>query len=176
MRIKGKIVEFEPDKFITASKLEQSGITKDAIHGFRDEVYARTLGECFFSIQSLREDGFNAELFDYGFSNHFYSNLMVFDDRFSYGYVLGTHVFYKGFAEVSVRNFVESIIQKHGSIDAYDLMTELKEVYGCKGFEKYDLTKNMKGSGVYYDKILDRFYVSEEAYYKELDQMGEEWT
>ena len=57
-----------------------------------------------------------------------------------------------------------------GSIDVYDLMTELSDNYGCRIDEKSDVTYRLYGTEIYYDNILDRFYSSAEAYYRELEE------
>ena len=176
LKSKGQIIEFEPNQYITLNKLEESGIKKEDISDFQDEIYSYVDDLSYFTIQSLRIQGFSHKIFDFGFSDFFYSNLIALDNRFSYGYAFGPKLFCKGGKDIFFVDFVIDLIGKYGKIDSYDLLTELQETYGCLGVKRYDLVNSLKGSIVYYDKILDRFYADEETYYKELDQMGDEWT
>ena len=87
--------------------------------------------------------------------------------------MFGNIILYKGKTDMSIKAFEESIIMAHKCIDIFDLMTEMTEVYGCKITDKNDLVYKIQGSEAYFDKILQRFYPSEEAYYQDLDIMGE---
>ena len=64
------------------------------------------------------------------------------------------------------------IIRQHGSIDIIVLENELKNKYGCE-FDSWDLTFKTKGTEVYYDDILKRFYATEDMYYNELEETEE---
>ena len=48
------------------------------------------------SAKSLRESGFESELYDLGFSDYFYANLLLSDTRFSFTMIYGSMVFFKG--------------------------------------------------------------------------------
>ena len=62
-------------------------------------------------------------------------------------------------------------IREHGSIDTYDLITELSERFGCKITEHMDVVYKVQGTEIYYDKILDRLYRNYDVYDHELDEM-----
>ncbi len=166
-----QIVEFEPNMIITFRKLERSGVTREMIQEFCDAVYAFVRRGEYFSIQSLKEDGFESELYDLGFSDWFYANLLISDDRFSFATMFGNLIFYKGKENITIRSFEMHLIQKAGSLDVYDLMTALSDRYGCKVTERLDLIYKVQGTEVYYDRILDRLYANEDFYYSELDEM-----
>ena len=166
-----EIIEYEPNQVIHIRRLEQAGITKDAIRQFCEEAYDFIEDGTYFTAKSLREAGFQSELYDYGFSDWFYGNLLISDERFSFSRMFNSLVLYKGIKRISICDLLENRIQYHGSVDVLDLMTELEVVYGCKVDEKWDLVYKLENSEVYYDRYLERFYANEELFYHELDMM-----
>ena len=84
-----QIVEFETNQIISFRKLENSGVSRDMIQDFCDEVYDFVQEKEYFSMQSLKLAGFESELYDLGFSDWFYANLLISDNRFSFGRMYG---------------------------------------------------------------------------------------
>lgn len=164
-----EVVEFEPNKIISIRKLENSGITKDSIKEFCNKVYDYIDDDTYFSAKSLRESGFESELYDLGFSDYFYANLLLSDTRFSFTMIYGSMVFFKGNKKITIRSFLESRVNHHESIDVFDLMSEIENVYGCTVNDKWDVIYKVQDSEVFYDKYLDRLYANEELFYHELD-------
>ena len=167
-----EIIEFEPGQIMNFRKLARVGITKEDIRDFCDAVYNFVSDGSYFSAQSLKADGFESELYDLGFSDWFYANLLLADDRFSYTNVFGNIVLHKGRKEITIQSFLVDRICSYGWIDIYDLMTELESCFGCTTNEKSDITQRLKNSQVYYDKILDRLYANVDLYYRDLDEGG----
>ena len=130
------IIEFESGTILNFRKLEKAGITKADLQCFCDEVYDFVQADTYFSISSIKQEGFESELFDLGFSNCFYANLILADSRFSYTNAYGSIILYKGERVITIQSFFIDRVHKHGWIDVYDLMTELAERYDCKVDEK----------------------------------------
>lgn len=167
-----EIIEFEPGQIMNFQKLARAGISKEDIRDFCDAVYNFVPDDSYFSTQSLKADGFESELYDLGFSDWFYGNLLLADDRFSYTNTFGNIVLYKGRKEITIQSFLVDRIGSHGWIDTYDLMTELESRFGCTADEKSNITHRLKNTQVYYDKILDRLYANVDLYYRDLDEGG----
>ena len=164
-----QVIEFEPNQIIQFRKLEQSGVTREMIRDFCDAVYDFTDDGSYFSIQSLRQDGFASDLDQLGFSDWFYANLLIADARFSYGNMFGNIILYRGHESITIKSFETDRIRAHGSIDIYDLMTELTDRFGCRISDRFDLICKVQGTEIYYDKFLDRLYANADTYYRELD-------
>jgi hypothetical protein len=164
-----QVVEFEPNQIIQMRKLEAAGVTRESIHAFCDAAYAFVEEGTYFSARSLRREGFQSVLYDLGFSDWFYANLLAMDERFSYGIFFKNLILYKGNTDVTIQSFETDRIQASGVIDAYDLITEMTDVYGCQDVERFKLIKKVQETEIYYDPILDRFYEDQEAYYREID-------
>lgn len=169
------IIEFEPNQVIRIDKLEKSGVTKEDIKSFCNEVYDFVEEGRYFSARSLVANGFQSRLYDLGFSDWFYANLLFSDERFSHTRVYNNLILYKGNKDISVKSFQADLIKQHGSVDIYDFINELTDVYGCTSFERYDVVEKTKNTGVYYDKILDRLYASIDVYEDELERMDDIW-
>ena len=164
-----EILEFEPNQIITFRKLAAAGITKDDLMAFCDEAADFVEDGTYFSIQSIKKDGFESELFDLGFSDWFYASLLTSDERFSYAKAFGNIILYKGEERITIQSFEEQLIKEHGTIDVYDLMTEMEETYGCRIPDRLDVIYKVKGTDVYYDSFLDRLYANTGIFNRELD-------
>ena len=165
-----QVIEFEPNQIISFSKLEKSGVTREMIQDFCDQVYDFVDDRKYFSAQSLRQAGFESELYELGLSDWFYANLLISDNRFSSGTMFGNLILFKGRENITIKSFEMDLIRTYGSIDVYDLMTELTEKYGCKVSERTDVAYKVQGTEVYYDRILDRLYANKNLYYDELEK------
>ena len=166
------VIEFEKNQIINFRKLEQSGVTKNMIQQFCDNVYSFVTDGTYFSIQSLIQDGFQSDLYELGFSDWFYANLLISDERFSSAMMFGNLIFYKGKASITIKMFEKDIICKYQSMDTYDLVDELTDRYGCKVPDKYDVIYKVQDTEVYYDKILDRLYANMNVYDEECERGG----
>ena len=165
-----RIIEFEPNRIIRFDRLERAGVTREQIEEFRDSVDDEIRDGEFFTMKSLRESGFDSEMFELGFSDRFYSELFCGDDRFTCLYFRNTPILYKGRENVMVKDFLASLVREHGSVDVYDLCAELESVYGCTVRDRLDLVYKLKGTEIYYDSYLDRLYADAMLYERELEE------
>ena len=166
------VVEFEPNKLIQFRKLENAGVTHEMIEDYCAAVYDAVEDGAYFSIQSLRRDGFTHDLFELGFADWFYANLLLSDARFAMAKIYGALILCKHEAAITIQSFLVNRIQEHGMVDAYDLLSELTDHYGCIVEEKSRIPYRLENTEVYYDRILDRYYANVEAYYEDLAEGG----
>ena len=164
-----EVFEFEPNQIITFRKLAAAGVTREDLKAFCDEAADYVEDGTYFSVQSIKKAGFESELFDLGFSDWFYASLLTSDDRFSDTKAFGNILLYKGDKRITIQSFEESLIREHGSIDVYDLMTEMEETYGCRIPDRLDLIYKVGGTDVVYDKYMDRLYANTGILNRELD-------
>ena len=165
-----QIIEFEPNQIINFRKLEQSGITKDMIFDYCDDVYDFVDDGEYFSSQTLKQDGFESDLYELGFSDWFYANLLFSDSRFSFGNMFNNIILYKGKQNITIKSFIIALIKKHGVVDTLDLINEISERFGCKIKEKSNILYRIKDTEIYYDSILDKLYANKDLYYKEIEE------
>lgn len=164
-----EIIEFEPNQIVQFSRLEKAGITKQALQDFCDEVYEYIADGTYFSAKSLRLAGFKSQLYDLGFSDWFYASVLCADERFSFNNMYKNLILYKGTTPISINSFVYDYVKQVGSIDTYDLMNILENEYGCKLSDRNIFMRGIDGINLYHDSILQRLYLNEELFYKELD-------
>ena len=74
------IIEFEPYQYINRRRLEKLGVDKQALDRYGEDVWNFLTDGSYFSIQSLRQNGFQAELDTLGFGDLFYASLLKEDD------------------------------------------------------------------------------------------------
>lgn len=165
-----QVIEFEPNVIINIRKLKQKGITLEMIQEYCDAVYDFVADGEYFSSQSLRKAGFKTELYDLGFSDWFYGNLLISDDRFSFGTMFGNLILYKGKENITIKSFEMNRIQEHGCIDTFDLMNELTDKYGCRISDKSHMLYKVHGTELYYNEFLDKLYANKDVYYNELER------
>ncbi len=168
------IIEFEPNQIITLNRLKRVGVTKEQLREFCDSVYNYMETDSYFSAKKLRLLGFQSELYDLGFSDWFYANILSVDSRFSYGNMFKTIILYKGKKPISINSFIYDYVKKIGSIDIYELTNALVNDYDCIIEDPTNLLKSIYGAGLFYDSILGKLYINEDLYYKELDEDQED--
>ena len=139
------------------------------VQAFCDEVYEAVCDGCYFSISSLRQDGFDSKLFELGFDDWFYANLLFSDARFSYSTMFRNIILFKGQENITIKSFEAWLVAQHRSINTYDLMNEMTRRYGCRELRREDVLYRQEGTTVYYDPVLDRLYANADVYYRELD-------
>ena len=154
-----RFVEYEPNKIISMRKLESRGITKERIRSFCQAVYDFVKDGEHFTIHSIRKAGFTSDLFLEDYSEYFYSNLLISDDRFSWRQLFGTYGIYKGQNSVTISSLVESILEKHGRLYVNALIRVLREGYGCRIDMRSDLTYKVKGDRTQFDEETDEYYL-----------------
>lgn len=165
-----QIVEFEPNQIIHFRRLEESGISREMVWDFCDKVYEFIEDGAYFSASSLRQAGFVTELYDLGFSDWFYASLLIADPRFSFGMMYGNIILLKGRENITIKSFETYLIRKYDSIDVYDLMSEMTDLYGCRITDRLDVIYKVRGTEIYYDAILDRLYANIGIYDREVER------
>ena len=163
------IIEFEPNQIVQFSRLEKAGVTKQMLKEFCDKVYQFVEYGTYFSAKKLRLSGFQSELYDLGFSDWFYASVLCADGRFSFNNMFRSLILYKGNIPISINSFLYDYVKRVGSIDIYELMDILENEYDCELTDRNGFMSNIYGINLYYDSFLQRLYLNEEMYYKELD-------
>ena len=164
-----QVVEYEQNKLISTRRLVAAGVTADRIQSFCNAVYDYVANETYFTMTSIRQHGFQSDMFLLGFSDWFYSSLLLSDPRFSYGIAYRTIILFKGKTAVTICSFVTALVQRCGSIGMDDLRYALENEYGCKEPDEADIVYKIQENGCYYGKQNRRVYDSESRYWHELN-------
>ena len=163
-----RIVEFAPKQYITMERLNECGVSLADIERYCKDVADLTEEGEYFTLQSLRNEGFADDLDDYGFDDWFYASLLCEDrDHFSYRRVANSRLFCRGRQTVQLADFFVSIILREQQMDIYDFCELLESQYGLS-IDIYKVKSIINESGMYYDSIMEKIYIDYETYYEEV--------
>ena len=165
------LIEFLPKKYIKISRLtDLFGTTKEDIKQFCRHVNEYT-DKPFFTVQSLKKDGFDDPLFELGFDDCFYSSLLFYDrEYFAHKKMGGTTLFRVGTQQFAFSDFIEWLLYREESMsmDVYELIDLLYDTYGIR-FERYEIkSKILPGTQMYYSDITEKLYADYEIYFDEI--------
>lgn len=166
-----ELIEFMPKKYIRLSRLtELFGTTKDDLIHFCEHVREFT-DEQYFTVRSLRQEGFDDKLFELGFDDWFYSSVLASDkEHFAHRKYGGNMIFKVGTQSFLFSDFVEWLVYREESmsIDVYELVEMLSGIYGIR-FDRYDIKwKILPGTSMYYNEITEKLYADYEIYFDEI--------
>lgn len=162
-----QIIEFEPYQYINIRRLNKLGIEMNALCRYCDEVWSFLADDTYFSIQSIRRAGFEAELDSLGFGDLFYTSLLKEDGRFSWQRVGNTVILSPVKHNFSVHDFLVALIKQEESIDIDEFVELLNGTYGVV-FDRNSVIQGIKGSDIYYDKIMEKLYANYDIYFEEI--------
>lgn len=165
------LIEFLPKKYIKSSRLEELfGTTKTDIIQFCQQV-KKFANSHYFTIQSLKHEGFNDDLFELGFDDYFYSSILYADkEHFAHRKYGGNIIFKVGNQPFVFSDFIEWLLyqEENMSIDIYELIDKLYHTYGVK-FNRYEIkAKILQGTSMYYSDITEKLYADYEIYFDEI--------
>jgi hypothetical protein len=163
-----EIVEFSSNKYIHFRKLNEFGITKEALQEYGEDVINFVGEGKYFTLFSLKNEGFSHELDDLGFEDWFYTSLLVENKSdISYQRIGGNKVMIAGNFEIRFEDFLESIVFKQEtlSIEVKDLEDILKQQYNIN-INTWKLIQTVKDSSMYYDPISEKIFADYDTYYE----------
>ena len=173
LRMNYDILLFEPDRAITMNRLNKLGISKEDIKVFCDEVEAFADSDSYFTMHSLRDDGFTSKLDDLGFDDYFYAMLLAADPRYLWQRVFGEIVLSVKSRSleniISTKSFLLSVLSEYDSVDIDDFIDDCTEKYGVRIPERYEVMEAISNTDFYYDRIMDKLYKNKSVYYEEFD-------
>ena len=121
----------------------------------------------YFTIQSIRNDGFESDLDVLGFGDLFYASILKEDGRFSWQRVGNAVVLSPKGNSFTVHDFLVDYITNAGSVNVDDFSLELRERFGIE-LDRSAIIEKVKGSDVYYDSIMEKLYADYSLYFEEI--------
>lgn len=168
LRSKRIITEFLPGQYINISRLNSVGISKENLDKYCEEVKAFVPKNTFFTVSSVRQDGFDSELHELYFDEWFYSSVLAEDkENFSYIRCGNTRVFFSGQNKFNLSDFIVWLVERETKIEIYDLEDLCKNRYGAS-IDRYKLISIANSSGLYYDEIMETVYIDYDTYFEEV--------
>lgn len=169
LRSSYELLEYENMKFLKLSRLQAvyPDITKDVIFQFVNEALSCASEEKYFTIKSLKENGFCHRLNDVSLPEWFTAALVKNSRRVRFVKSGDGIIFYQGKHQITTGDFLKFVMKEKKSIDVYELVDYLKEKYGLI-YKKDKIIQFIKPTTVYYDSIMEKVYLTKENYYEEI--------
>lgn len=163
-----EIVEYQPLHYINLRRLEAGGVGREQLQDYCGEVARRYEPGEFFTLASLREDGFSQPLDDLGFDDWFYSSLLAEDrGHFTYQRIGGTRLFRRGTERAMMGDMLTWLLNREQKMDLYDLMDLLQDHFGIR-LPKEKVMEIIRGTDLYYDTIMEAVYIDYDTYFEEI--------
>ena len=162
------IIEFLPNYFIKFSKLEKLGITKEDLKQYCLDVLSFIGKNKYFTLFSLKKEGFYHKLDDLGFEDYFYTSILIEDrERISYKRIGKNKLMHSSNEGSSFEIFLENIVyqQEKLYIEIYELNDLLKEKYNLQ-FNISELINSIKNTSMHYDPVSKTVFADYEIYYE----------
>ncbi|MGE6370733.1 DNA-directed RNA polymerase subunit alpha C-terminal domain-containing protein [Planococcus kocurii] len=163
-----EIIEFSLNKYINRRKLEQNNISKKMLKNYCADVL-KFVGESqYFTLHSLRKEGFSHDLDDLGFEEYFYTSILIEDKtNLSYLRVGGNKLMLSGNFDVRFEEFLESVIYSLEtlSIDVYKLTIHLRNHYNIN-INTWKLIKVVENTTMFYDVVSEKIFADYDIYYE----------
>ena len=168
MKQRREIVEFAPYQFIHIRRLNAYDVTVTNLENYCASVRAFVPAGSYFTLESLRQDGFTHSLDQLGFDDWFYTSILIEDrENFSYRRLGKTKLLYHGTADVVLLDLLRWLVEPEGRMDLYDLTDLLERRYGIV-IPKHKILETVRHSDLYYDAIMEAVYIDYDTYFEEV--------
>ena len=155
------------NQYINIRRLEKAGVKKAQLQSYGDEVRRATSQMKYFTVKSLKREGFSSKLEDLGFGDVFYEFLLSQDKRFARLSVGRTAVYSSTVKKFNTVDFLTEYMNQVNVAYVDSLLDDLSRRYGIT-MTRSGLLTHIKGSSLYYDKIPDYLYKDYETYYQDV--------
>lgn len=166
LRTNYDIIQFDEQSYINFRKLQAFGFSKQDLNDYCESVISNVETD-YFTIKLLKKLGFNSELEELGFGNIFYESILKYCSKISYFRMNNVFVFKLSSDSISKTTFISEIIEKYRMIETDDLIYLLKDSYGIS-VDIYDLKEATENTNIYYNSIMDTFYVNYNVFIEEV--------
>jgi hypothetical protein len=165
-----RLFRFEKNQVISAKRLARLNVTEAMIEDYCASVRAFAEPDSYFTICSLRQDGFSHELDMLGLGDYFYASLLSNDERFSYCRIFNELVLYNGGrAPVSKDDFLLTQLREYDSVEPEDFMQDIRDRFGLTIPDRWEITGAVRDSELYYDSVMDKIYREKSLFYADIE-------
>ncbi len=163
-----EIFTIEKDVYITFKKLKEAGITLDVILDYKRSLFDFIEeDDRYFTLYSVREEGFEHYIDSLGFSDIFYERLIFAFEEFRGTQVSNTYIFRKTNSAVSLRDFLYNYVSTKRVIKLEDLIDQIEQSYNVV-LESSKVIFLLRQVDVFYSEELYKFYIDKEDYFEEV--------
>lgn len=152
------IIEYEPYKYVSIRRLEQLGVSLTQMQEYVEQLREFLPDDSFFTIKSVKNSGFKADLDSLSFPDYFYSSLIKEDEKFTSRTFGGVTIFNPKNERFNIKDFLLAKIKELGAVRVEDLRKILEEKYGIST-DRFNIVQRVEDSDAFYDPNVDKIYV-----------------
>ena len=113
--------------------------------------------DSFFTIKSVKNSGFKADLDFLWFPDHFYSSLIKEGKNFTSRTFAGVTIFSPKNEKFNIQDFLLAKIKELRSVRVEDLRIILEAKYGIS-MDRFNIVQRVEDSDAFYDPNVDIIY------------------
>lgn len=168
LRVNFELLEIEKNKYMSFSAFSKKvpGVKKEDLEKFAIEASNFNQAD-FFTVQSIRKEGFCSNIDDLGLSDWFFGALLRSCKDICYSKVAGGFLFSHLGRQFKRSDFFMFLMKKLIKINITEFIDFIKDTYGLC-FERYDITPIINQSDLYYSSKTEKIYLNKEIFYEEL--------
>lgn len=164
-----EIFKIEKNVYATFKKLSEAGITINDILDYRSKLldfigYDDTK---YFTLYSIREEGFEHALDELGFSDIFYERLIWAFEEFRAIQTSSGYILKKTDTNLSIRQFLYAYVSEKRVVKLDDLIDYIEEVYNIH-LETSKVIYSLRQTDAFYSEELYKFYIDKEDFFEEV--------
>ena len=153
--------------FVTKNKLIQLGISEEFFNKFIIELRNTYIDKDYFSINNVVNDIDCDLFFDIGLNDEFLDNLIFSMEDITTLRINNYRLFSYNKENVSIKIFMEDMINKYNSISLNDLEDEIKKNYMID-ISSTKLREYLYRTDIFYSDIMEKIYLDKKDYYEEV--------
>lgn len=170
LKLTYSIIEYLPKKYINFNKLENLNIKKEHFEHFIDEVISFVGKDNYFTMHSIKQEGFKHNLEYLGFDDYFYTSILIESkNNIQYKSIGKNRLMKISKDDFYIEDFIQSIVykQENFKIDIYDLMEILNTKYNIF-VNIYKVKEIIRNSSMFYDAISEKIFIDYDFYFEEV--------
>lgn len=162
-----QLIEIEKDRFITEKGLKKGGIDDKEIFNYIEEVIDFTKKQrAYFNLSVLYSNDIGCQMFDLGFKDIFYEEILKHSGKFNYQTYKGNIMFTINKVESSVfTDLVMKYILDSQELYRHEIGEILENKFKIKNLNNTDILNFYNSNqGIYYCPHMDMFFENEDRY------------
>lgn len=154
-----KLLKINENKYLKIEYLNQFGVTEETIIDFLQKISETDIK--YYNTFSLKNKNFNHEIFNLGYDDYFYDEIIKVSKKKEYILLNNNNVIFVNEIEKGVdyfKEFVKEKLERKAFINIYDLIENFEEKFGLKDLKETKIIEKIRKSGFYYTNITGNIY------------------
>lgn len=155
-----KLPVFRVDRstFISADRLDRNGINGELRRGFVRDVIDLN-NESYFTIKTLQDQEHYEDIFDLGFEDCFYEDILFSSEEYKSFIIGNKRVFCLNEKPDNFCSLILSLLSERKKMDIFDLQELLSDIYDIR-IEVKKIKSHIRFSDFYYNQDIEKIYLN----------------